>query len=410
MVMCRLIVGLAWVMARKQAMMRLMDATLVVGARIDNVAEWCRVNGVNPRTFYRHRQRIEAEGGWRPRSRRPKTSPTATPAEVVAEIVRLRGELAPDNGADNIRAELETLALRRDWAGRGWRVPVRATVNRILDRHGLLVKNPAKRPRSSWRRFCYARPRDCYQIDGTEYELADGSTAVALDVIDDCSRVWVASHVADAETIDAAITAMDKAVAQWGAPGLALADNGTAFAHPHRTQDKTLTSRFSRTLAAVHGTRVIHSSPYHPQTCGKVERLHQSAAKLLDHHYPTPAASIAELQHRLDAVREHYNTRRRHGSLDTTPHAAWHAATTHGGPGDLPRQNDATIHLIKIMPNGTAVLGNRVLSIGRQHADTTVTLLRNGRHVTAYHPDGDVLGYLTLDETKRYQGKLTTAA
>ena len=317
--MCRLIIALGWAMARKRAIMRLMDATLVVGAKIDNVAAWCRANGVNVRTFYRHRKRIEAQGQWRPRSRRPKTSPNAIPAEIVAEIVRLREVLAPDNGADNIRAELETLAPARGWEQRRWRVPARATINRVLDRKNLLVKNPAKRPRSSWRRFSYARPRDCYQLDGTEHTLADGSTCVAIDVIDDCSRVWLASHVAAAETIDAALEAMQTAVAAWGAPGLALADNGAAFAHRDRAKDKTLTSRFSRTLATRYGTRVIHSSPYHPQTLGKGERLHQTAAKLLDYRWPTPAASRAELQRRLDAVRAHYNTRRRHGSLDTPP-------------------------------------------------------------------------------------------
>ena len=390
--------------------MRLMDATLVAGAKIENVAEWCRVNGVNVRTFYRHRQRIEAEGEWRPRSRRPKNSPGATPPEIVAEILRLRAELAPDNGADNIRASLETLATRQDWAGKGWRVPVRATVNRILDRHGLLVKNPAKKPRSSWRRFSYARPRDCYQIDGTEHVLADGGKAVVIDVIDDCSRVWVAAHACQAETIDTAITAIEDAVTEWGAPAMVLADNGTAFAHPERGKDKTLTSRFSRTLAERHRIRVIHSSPYHPQTCGKVERLHQSAAKLLTHHYPDPPATIAELQHRLDHVRHHYNTRRRHGSLDTTPHAFWRTAKTHGGPGDLPRQDDATVHLITVTRNGTAILGNHNISIGRRHAGTTVTLLRNGHHVTAYTTNGDPLGTITINETKRYQGKLNPAA
>jgi putative transposase len=405
-----MIVVLAWSMTRRQAMMRLVDATLVVNAEIGNVAAWCRANGVNERTFYRHRKRIEAEGEWRPRSRRPKSSPNATPAGIVEQIVRLRDELAPDNGADNIRAVLETLAHAQDWATRGWRVPARATINRVLDRHGLLAKNPAKRPRSSWRRFTYARPRDCYQIDGTEYTLADGTICVALDVIDDCSRVWVASHAARAETIDAALEAMSAAITEWGPPGMVLADNGSAFAHRDRAKDKTLTSRFSRTLARDHSIRVIHSSPYHPQTCGKVERLHQSAAKLLDHHYPAPATSITELQHRLDTLRTHYNTRRRHGSLDTTPAAFWQHAPAHGGPGDLPRQDDATIHLIRVTSNGTAALGRRNIFLGRAHADTTITLLRNGRHVTAYHPDGEVLGTLTLDETKRYQGKLTPAA
>ncbi|MQA17623.1 MAG: IS481 family transposase, partial [Pseudonocardiaceae bacterium] len=159
-----------------------MDATLVVDPNIDNVAAWCRGNGINPRTFYRHRARIRAEGQWRQRSRRPHSSPQATPQLVVDEILRLRGVLAPDAGADSIRPELVKLAAQQDWAAHGLRVPSRATINRILDREGLLDKNPAKRPRASWRRFVYARPRDCYQIDGTEHRLADGTRVVAVDV------------------------------------------------------------------------------------------------------------------------------------------------------------------------------------------------------------------------------------
>lgn len=386
--------------------MRLMDATLVVGMEIDNVAQWCRVNGVNPRTFYRHRARILAEGAWRVRSRRPRSSPGATPGVVVAEVLRLRRELAPDAGADSILPELVELARARDWAGTGLRVPSRATINRILDRAGLLEKNPAKRPRSSWRSFGFARPRDCYQIDGTEHTLADGTIVVALDVIDDCSRVWVASHVAPGETIEAALAAMDAADAGWGLPGLVLCDNGTAFAHPNRYQDKTLSSHFSRTLATK-GTRVIHSSPYHPQTCGKCERLHGTAAKLLTHFYPDPPADITELQTRLDVVRAHYNTVRRHSSIGRIPpQQAWHNAPAHGGPADLPRQTDATVHVLTVVSNGTVSLGNHILSIGRAHTGTTVTLLRNGDHVTAYAPHGQPLGHLVLNPDHRYQGKL----
>jgi len=398
-------------MARKQAMMRYMDATLVAGVKITNVAQWCRVNGVNPRTFYRHRARIEAEGRWEPRSRRPRSSPTATPGPVVAEVLRLRERLAPDNGADSIRAELVELAAQRDWAAHGLRVPSRATINRVLDRHGLLAKNPAKRPRSSWRSFQYARPRDCYQIDGTEHRLADGTTAVAIDVIDDCSRVWVASHVCAAETIEAALAAMAAAEAEWGLPALVLADNGTAFAHPHRFLDKTLTSRFSRTLAAK-GTRVIHSSPYHPQTCGKCERLHGTAKTLLAHFYPDPPADIDELQARLDHVRGHYNHTRRHSSVGRIPpQRAWERAGEHGGPAQLPRQTDATVHVLTVVSNGTVTLGNDILAIGRAHAGTTVTLLRNGDHVTAYNPEGEPLGQLVIKPGgRRYKGKLHPAA
>lgn len=408
--MCRLIIVLTAVMAGKSAKMRLMDATLQAGVKIDNVAAWCRANGVNPRTFYRHRARAEAEGVWRPRSRRPKTMPTATPPEVVAQILRLRDELAPDHGADNIRAALLEIAAETGWTERGLRVPARATINRVLDRHGLLVKNPAKRPRSSWRRFSYARPRDCYQIDGTEHTLADGTTVVAIDVLDDCSRVWVASHVAPGETIDAALTAIETAISEWGPPAMVLADNGSAFAHKDRAKDKTLSSRFSRTLAAQHQVRVIHSSPYHPQTLGKCERLHQTAARLLAHHYPHPAATITELQQQLDHIRTHYNTRRRHSAVDTTQ--AWTSAPVHGGPGDLPRQDDATVHLRRVSTTGAVDLhrGTCRIYLGRAYTGQTITLLRSGPLITAYTLDGDPIGQLTLDETKRYQGKLTPAA
>src|SRR6266516_4555132 len=121
--MCRLIIVLTAVMAGRSAKMRLVDATLQAGVRIDNVALWCRVNGVNPRTFYRHRARVEAEGMWRARSRRPRTRPTATPPEVVEQILRLRQDLAPDHGADNIVAALREVAGEVGWVGRGLRVP-----------------------------------------------------------------------------------------------------------------------------------------------------------------------------------------------------------------------------------------------------------------------------------------------
>src|SRR6478735_5522575 len=157
--------------------MKLLDATLQVGVPIENVAEWCRHNGVDRRTFYRHRARVAAEGAWSERSRRPRRSPAATPDWLVGRIVALRAELAPDNGADNIHAALLEQA---DWPA-GVAVPARSTINRVLGRQDLLQRNPRKRPKSSWRRFAYARPRDCFQIDGTEHTLADGTVVVAID-------------------------------------------------------------------------------------------------------------------------------------------------------------------------------------------------------------------------------------
>ncbi len=123
--------------------MKYMDAALTAEIKIANVSSFCRVNGINRRTFYRHKARIEAEGSWQPRSRRPGTSPGQTPAEVEAEIIRLRGELGADNGADSILPALAGVAAREGWAERGLRVPARSTVNRVLTRAGLVE---ARRP------------------------------------------------------------------------------------------------------------------------------------------------------------------------------------------------------------------------------------------------------------------------
>ena len=188
----------------RRRVVNLLDATLAAGVRIDNVAAWCRDNDVPVRTFYRHRARWRTERDLSARSRRPHTSPAQTPADLVAWIVKLRTELAPDNGADYIRDELAAVADRTRPA---WSVPARSTINRVLARAGLLARNPKKRPRSSWRRFAYARPRDCYQIDATVVALAEGTphgtphgtTVVVFDVLDDCTRLLVACHAAPAE-------------------------------------------------------------------------------------------------------------------------------------------------------------------------------------------------------------------
>lgn len=381
--------------------MRLMDAMLQVGVPIENVAEWCRLNGVNERTFYRHRERVAAEGQWTERPRRPHRSPSATGEEVVERIVALRASLAPDNGADNIHAALLDAAKRADWPV-GAAVPARATINRILGRQDLLRRNPRKRPKSSYRRFAYARPRDCYQIDGTEHTLADGTVVVAIDMIDDCSRTWVASHVAAAETTTAAIEALDGAVAEFGAPGLVLADNGSAFTGGvGGGRGLTRPGRFT-TAVTDWGARLIHSSPYHPQTLGKCERLHQTADKLLAHFFPEPAASIAELQERLDFIRAHYNQRRRHSAVATTPQRAWHRAPAHGGPEHLPLQTDATVHPLTVHPHGTVGLGRHNIRLGAQHGGQPVTALVNGPRVTFHALDGQLLGHVTLDPAKRY--------
>ena len=129
----------------------------LMGVRL-NAANFAGEHGFSERTVYRHQARIPAKEQWQPRSRRPHRSPRATPPELQARISKLRAERSPDNGTG--------LHLRRPYrpTRTGPARPAdasRSTINRILARHTLLVGTRRNRPGTSWRRFAYARPRDC---------------------------------------------------------------------------------------------------------------------------------------------------------------------------------------------------------------------------------------------------------
>lgn len=393
--------------------MNLLDATLAAGVDVGDVSAWCRRNGVKRATFYRHRAAFAAGGvdGLLPASRAPKTSPAATPAPLAEQVVALRTELAPDNGAAAIRARMleqlgqGELAWARQAAQAGWAVPSVRTVNRVLSRAGLVTVSPAKRPRSSWRRFTYARPRDCWQLDGTHHTLADGSTAVAMDLIDDSSRVWVACLVALAETTDAAIATLTQAVAEYGAPAIVLTDNGKAFTGGARGAFPA-PGRFGLAVADT-GARLIHSSPFHPQTLGKCERLHQTSKRLLAAFYDSPATSAEQLQQRLDQIRGYYNTQRHHTAVRTTPRKVWDRAAAEGalgGPGQLPAQTDALVYSARCDERARFQLGRITrIALPATTAGLRITAILHGATLTVYDPDGRAIAHGPLDRDKPYQ-------
>lgn len=67
----------------------------------------------------------------------------------------------------------------------GFIPPSRATMVRIFSRAGVVVPEPRKKPRSAYKSFVYLQPNACWQIDSTEWPLADG-TKVAISQLIDC--------------------------------------------------------------------------------------------------------------------------------------------------------------------------------------------------------------------------------
>jgi transposase InsO family protein len=377
-------------------------ARLVVSAvRLEGrpVSAVARDYGLSRRWVHELLTRYDAEGevGLLPRSRRPQRSPHATTVQVEDRIVQLRKQLA-EQGLD---AGAQTIAYHLTHAGLP--APSPATIWRILTRRGLVTPQPHKRPRAAWRRFEADQPNECWQADITHWHLADGQQVEILNLLDDHARLLLASHSTPTFTAATVLATVTSAITTYGLPARVLTDNGAVFTGAPRGGGRVA---LEVTLTAL-GVSVRHSRPYHPQTCGKVKRLHQTLKKWLARQ-PT-AGTIADLQAQLDRFGHTYNSHRPHRALGRRTPAAAYAARPKAvptGTGLLARH--ARLRHDKIDPSGVITLRHHSrlhhIGLGRRHAGTRVLVLAVDRHIRVLDATtGQLLRELTLDPSRDYQ-------
>lgn len=365
-------------------------ARLSAGERLD-VRATCRELGISRPTFYKYASRFAESGldGLFERSRRPVSSPRQTPAAVEDRIVAWRKELV-EQGWD---AGAQSIFYRMRRAGET--APSPRTIHRVLVRRGLVTPAPGKRPRSSYRSFGFARTNECWQTDATECVLADGGRASVFHLLDDRSRKALGSLAAATETTTAAWSCLSAAITRFGVPAMVLSDNGWAFSAKRHGGETS----FEANLRAL-GVNVVTSSPYHPQTCGKTERYHQTFKRWLAAH--DPPASIAELQTLADTFDALYNTKRPHSRLDgATPDEAWSSAQR-CPPPPAPADPTTRTRTGTVSTNGLVSVGRYGVIVGRRWAGTAVTVITTGDHVSIFHGK-QLIRALTIDPTTHYQ-------
>src|SRR4051794_15601783 len=326
-----------------------------------NVSALCRERGISRKTLYKWRRRYVLEGlsGLEPRSRRPKQSPGTTSQAVEDRIVELRKALdgeGLDAGPETIQWHLGREGLRA--------VPSAATIWRVLVRRGFVVPQPHKRPKSATGRFEAEFPNECWQIDSTDWTIAIGRVVI-FNIIDDHSRLVVASVAAPAATTEAAWEIFSAAACRWGLPVRCLSDNALAFSGRLRGFEVA----FEANLRAA-GIKPVTSKPYHPQTCGKVERFQQTLKRWLRKRRRL-AATIAELQADLDAFVDYYNHHRPHRGIGrVTPYERW-SATTCAAPDGTPIP--APLRRTKIIVGADGVAKGKPwkIALGVDHAGQT---------------------------------------
>ncbi|HVE27012.1 MAG TPA: IS481 family transposase [Sporichthya sp.] len=386
-----------------QSKARLVLTALLVEAR--PVAEIAAAYGVHRSWIYKLKVRYDAEGeaAYQPRSRRPKTSPTAIPAATVEAIVRLRKELT----GDGLDAGPDTIAWHLAHH-HGLTVSV-STIARTLTRQQLAGPEPNKRPKSSYIRFAAEFPNELWQSDFTHYPLADGTDCEVITWIDDHSRFVLGCRAFKVVTAQVVLDTFTESAGQHGYPASTLTDNGMVYTV--RLHSRLLAGGRTKLEAELRRLGIVqkNSRPAHPTTCGKVERFQQTLKKWL-RAQPVQPTTLAELQALIDAFIDTYNHRRPHRSLPNrcTPATAYLARPKAAPSRDRTGETHDRVRHDIVDTGGTISLrvhGKlRHIGIGRTHARTRVIVLIQDLDVRVVHATtGELLRELTIDLTRDYQ-------
>jgi transposase InsO family protein len=362
------------------------------------IKELARTHDVSPSWLFKllRRYRLEGPEGLEPKSRRPKSSPSRIADLGEDEIVTLRKELT-DAGFD---AGAATIFFHM--AERHPKPPSVPTIWRVLRARGFVTPQPQKRPKSSYRRFVADLPNERWQADMTHVELHNGDVYEVLNFIDDHSRVCIASRVMNVVKAHDVIRVLHKSAEIWGYPASLLTDNGLIFTT--RTHFG-FEGAVEQELFAL-GITAKHSRPYHPQTCGKVERFHQTLKKFLAAQ--DDVETKKQLQRSIDHFVTYYNDVRPHRGVGRkTPRSVYEAREKAAPTASVIDVGGRRLRLDKVNSGGTVTLRHEGrlhhIGIGRPYAGWRVAMLIEGLDIEVVSLDGSPLRRLVLDPTKDYQ-------
>ena len=369
------------------------DAVLLEGRSAREVAA---AHGISRSWIYELIARFRAGGyaALEPRSHRPRSCPHETPAAVVEKIVALRAEL------ENLGHDAGPATIAYHLAQKMKVPPSRTTIWRVLQRQGLITPQPQKRPVCSRIRFEADLPNEMWQTDFTEWRFPSGEVVEILNVIDDHSRLLLGADAYGRVKAPDVVASFHKACELHGLPFSLLSDNAAVFVGSYRRGKVLFESELERL-----GVAFKNSRPYHPQTCGKVERLHQTLKRYLVKQ--PPALTLSELQEQLDAFRHYYNNIRPHRALEGSTPLQAYSARLKARPAGAASKTHFRVREDKVDKSGTVTLryDSRLhhIGLGRAHKGRTVRLLVADRDVRVIDSNGELIRELTLDPSRDYQ-------
>lgn len=291
--------------------------------------------------------------------RRPHTSPTQTAPQVENLVLAVRDQF-PTWGGRKIRSYL----CHRGHAV----VPSASTITAILRRHARLdaAQSVAHRP---YQRFEKEAPNQLWQMDFKgHFGCCDGSRCHPLTILDDHSRYLLGLFACRDERRDTVQQHLITVFRGYGLPQCLLMDNGSPWGDTPTTPYTRLTVWLLRL-----GIQISHGRAYHPQTQGKVERVHRTLNE--DVLARTCPADLGACQRHFDAWRPVYNNQRPHEALAMQPPQSRYSLSPQPYPETLPDIiYPATLQVRKVQDGGRIFFQGRYWRVGKAFKGYPVAL------------------------------------
>jgi len=336
--------------------------------------------GVSRKTFYKFKQRFEAEGviGLKDRSRAPHQRPRKISSLVEETIVELRC-LHPDFGPVRLQAELRNLGLDP---------PSHQGIQNVLVRHHLNGWNATQK--REYRRFERSSPNELWQLDTKGFFIIkDWGKVFPLNVLDDHSRFCIACQPHPFERTAYILDTLEKSFALYGKPQYLMTDNGTWFAH--RSGALTRVQMFLKDLEIGH----IHTGIRRPTTIGKVERFHRTLNEELIKKFRFK--DLEDAKEAFEAYRYYYNYQRPHQALGNLPPISRYKFVQRQYPEPpVPVFYPEGSLLRKVRGNGCIIFNKTGIYLSRILIGKVVKIEKNKNSLEVYH-DKNLIKYVTYD-------------
>lgn len=260
------------------------------------LSQLCKQFGISRPTGYLWLRRYEQSNtvtSLAELSRRPLSSPAKTSASLESRILHLREQKGW--GARKIKVLLADEAIST------------STIHRVLVRNRLVADQASRR--TATRRFEREQSNELAQMDFKGEYLVRGGKCYPLSFIDDHSRYLLGLWPLTSTGSEGVYEALKLHFLQHGVPQAILTDHGTTW--------YSTTNGHGLTWLGVwlikQGIEIKYSGIRHPQTQGKVERLHRTLNERTKHR--GLPATIDEWKQWAEEFRREYNQERPHEAL-----------------------------------------------------------------------------------------------